>query len=48
MRILIYTLTLVMIGLHVLERNAGLVPTWHYLAQIVLPIGMCSLLFAWK
>jgi hypothetical protein len=47
MRTLIYTLALVLLGLRVLELYAGLAPTWHYLAQIALAIGMWSVLFAW-
>jgi hypothetical protein len=44
---LIYTLALLLLGLRVLELNAGLAPPWHNLAQVAIAIGMWSVLMAW-
>jgi hypothetical protein len=43
----IAALGLVLLGLRVLELHAGLAPTWHNLAQLMLAIGMWSVLVAW-
>jgi hypothetical protein len=41
-----YVLAVVLLGLRVLELNAGLPLVWHRLALLTLGISMCSLAFA--